>query len=223
MTNRRSFIGSVVGTAVLLPLNSSGQGEPVRGDRLSLDTVLEFVRAGHNNLPRVRELLAQEPKLVIAAWDWGKGDWETALGGAGHVGNRENARYLLAQGARFDLYAAAMLGQRDVILAALSNTPSSAMARGPHGYSLLYHVAISGDLEMAKAIRRLLPEQSKDYNQSLAAAVREGHLPMTKWLFDQAPLNANQKDALGHSMLSLATEKGFTEIADELRRHGVKN
>src|SRR6185437_14524166 len=94
--------------------------EKVRGARQDLDTVWQFVRAGHNNLPKVKELLAQDRMLIFSAWDWGKGDdgqWETALGGASHTGNREIARYLLSQGARIDCFCAAMLGQRDVVLA----------------------------------------------------------------------------------------------------------
>src|SRR4051812_49279901 len=55
--------------------------------------VLRFVQAGHANLDKVKEMLGQDPKFVLAAWDWGKGDWETALGGASHIGRRDIARY----------------------------------------------------------------------------------------------------------------------------------
>jgi ankyrin repeat protein len=222
MTSRRSFVGGALGTAALVPLKLFYQGVAFRGDRQSLDLVLEFVRVGHNNLTRVKELVAQDPKLVFAAWDWGKGDWETALGGAGHIGNREIARFLLSQGARFEIFAGAMLGQRASVLALIEATPELARARGPHGYSLLYHVAISGDLDVAKAIKPLLPTDTRDFNQSLGAAVRDGHLAMTKWLFENGTVDANQKDALGRSMLKLATDKGFTDVADELRRRGAK-
>ena len=48
---------------------------------------------------------AQEgpPALLNATWDWGAGDFETALGAASHMGNRESAGVLLARGARLDL------------------------------------------------------------------------------------------------------------------------
>src|SRR5689334_17826261 len=91
MPSRRTFIGGLVATTAFAPVRIFAQGEAFRGDRQALDLVLEFVRVGHNNLARVKELVAQDPKLVLAAWDWGKGDWETALGGAGHIGNREIA------------------------------------------------------------------------------------------------------------------------------------
>ncbi|MGZ9224325.1 MAG: hypothetical protein ACXW4M_02090 [Anaerolineales bacterium] len=50
----------------------------------ALETTLvqEFVIAAHGNLERTQELLAQESGLINACWDWGGGDFETALGGA---------------------------------------------------------------------------------------------------------------------------------------------
>jgi hypothetical protein len=82
-----------------------------RPERLDPELVQEFVLKAHGDLDRVRELLGQQPKLVNAAWDWGGGDWETGLGAAAHMGRRDIALYLLEQGSRLDLFAAAMLGQ----------------------------------------------------------------------------------------------------------------
>ena len=42
--------------------------------------VQAFVGNAHGDLEAVRAALAGEPRLVNAAWDWGGGDWETALG-----------------------------------------------------------------------------------------------------------------------------------------------
>jgi hypothetical protein len=53
--------------------------------RLDPELVREFVGKAHGDLGRVRELLQAQPRLVNAAWDWGGGDWETALGAAAHV------------------------------------------------------------------------------------------------------------------------------------------
>jgi len=46
---------------------SKPAGEKIRGPRQDLDMVWEFVRAGHNNLPRVKELLALDPMLIFSA------------------------------------------------------------------------------------------------------------------------------------------------------------
>ncbi len=197
--------------------------EKIRGPQQDLGVVWEFVRAGHNNLSRVKELLALDPMLVFSAWDWGKGDdgeWETALGGASHMGNREIARYLLSQGARIDCFCAAMLGERDVVLALLAANPAVATCRGPHGYTMLYHTAISGDSIIADALKNLLPVQAKDYNQALSAAARDGHLPMTKWLFENGATNPNFPDGLGKTPLSVALERGYKDVAEEIRSHG---
>jgi hypothetical protein len=101
--------------------------------------VQEFAGKAHGDLERVKQLLAQEPALLNAAWDWGGGDWETALGAAAHMGRRDIATYLLAQGARIDLFAAAMLGKLAIVKAILEDNPDALHARGLHGIPLLAH------------------------------------------------------------------------------------
>jgi hypothetical protein len=231
--DRRRFLvaGAAASAAAFLP-NSIAADAPAppkspaelarKRPPLNKELVFEFVRAGHNNLPRVKELLAQEPMLLNAMWDWAAGDWETALGGASHLGNRDNARFLLDQGARIDAFCAAMLGERDVVQALLTANPTTARAKGPHGYTLLYHVAISGDLATAGRIKSLLEPNAPDFNQALSAAVRDNHLDMMEWLLANGVTNPNQRDGLGKTPLALALEKGFTAIAEVLRRHGAR-
>ena len=186
-----------------------------------LEQVYAFVGAGHRDLARVKEMITQDPKLVFAARDWGGGDWETALGGASHTGHREIAKYLLAQGARIDSFCASMLGERDLMLALLKAEPSIVTTKGPHGYTLLYHVAISGDLAVAEAMKPLLPANAKDYNQALTAAARDGHLSMTKWLLENGVTDPNAPDGFNKTALAYAIEKKFPEVEAELRSHGV--
>jgi hypothetical protein len=107
--------------------------------RLDAALVEEFVGKAHGDLNRVKELLAQEPRLVNAAWDWGNGDWETALGAAAHMGRRDIAEYLLEQGARLDIFAAAMLGQLEIIQAMVRAYPAIVSVLGPHEIPLLQH------------------------------------------------------------------------------------
>ena len=198
--------------------------EPQRGPRQDLALVQAFVQAGHadRNLARVQEYLSQDPKLVLAAWDWGGGDWETALGGASHTGSREMARYLLSQGARIDTFCAAMLGERQVVAALVASNPSVVVVKGPHGYTLLYHAAISGDVAIAEILKPHLGSQPRLYSQALTAAVRDGHLAMTRWLFANGEVDPNAEDALGKRPLTTALEKGFQEVAQELRRNGAR-
>ena len=53
----------------------------------------EIVGVAHRDLARVKELVSAHPSLAKASWDWGFGDWETALGSASHVGNRPIAEF----------------------------------------------------------------------------------------------------------------------------------
>ena len=107
--------------------------------------VQEFVGNAHGDLNRVQELLAQEPKLINATWDWGGGDFETALGAAAHMGNKQIANYLLEHGARLDIFAAAMLGKLEVVKAALEAYPEMVNTPGPHGIPLITHAEAGGD------------------------------------------------------------------------------
>ncbi|MBC7878187.1 MAG: ankyrin repeat domain-containing protein [Anaerolineales bacterium] len=121
---------------------------------LDAGLVEEFVGNAHGNLARVKELLAQEPALVNATWDWGGGDFETALGAAGHMGNKDIANYLLEHGARIDIFVAAMLGKLEIVKAALSAYPDAIDIPGPHGIPLITHAEAGG--EDAKAVLEFL-------------------------------------------------------------------
>ena len=121
---------------------------------LELDLVQEFVAKAHGDFERVKELLGQEPGLINATWDWGGGDFETALGAAAHMGNREIANYLLEHGARLDLFAAAMLGNLDIVKATLTIYPNTINIPGPHNIPLIEHARVGG--EEAKAVLEFL-------------------------------------------------------------------
>ncbi|MBI5825122.1 MAG: ankyrin repeat domain-containing protein [Chloroflexi bacterium] len=124
--------------------------------KLALDSKLveEFVGNAHGNFERVKELLAQEPALVNATWDWGGGDFETALGAASHMGNKTIANYLLEHGARIDIFTAAMLGKLNIVKAALAEYPDALDTPGPHGIPLITHAEAGG--EEAKAVVEFL-------------------------------------------------------------------
>jgi hypothetical protein len=105
----------------------------------------EMVGVSHVNIERVNELLKLHPTLANAAWDWGFGDWETALGAASHMGRRDIADALLASGARPSIFSAAMLGQLKVVTAFIEASPGIQGTPGPHGITLLAHATAGGD------------------------------------------------------------------------------
>jgi hypothetical protein len=106
--------------------------------------VKEMVTVAHFDLKRVRDLVERQPALANASVDWGYGDWEDALGAAAHTGRREIAELLLAHGARISIFAAAMLGQLDVVKAFVAARPGVQRTAGPHGIPLLQHAQAGG-------------------------------------------------------------------------------
>ena len=125
-----------------------------RPEALPPEDVHEFVRTAHGGFDEVRAMLDREPALVNAAWDWGGGDWETGLGAAAHMGRRDIAELLLDRGARLDLFAAAMLGNVEVVRAILEAFPAMREAAGPHGIPLIEHARKGGP--EATAVAELL-------------------------------------------------------------------
>lgn len=116
--------------------------------------VKEFVVVGHTNLDKTKSLLAEQPRVLNATWDWSNGDFETALGGASHMGNREIALFLLSQGARLDIFAAAMLGRLDIVKSAVEAFPGIQRSLGPHGITMMTH-AQKGGSEAAEVVAYL--------------------------------------------------------------------
>ncbi len=119
--------------------------------------VNEFVAQAHGDLNRVKELLAEEPMLINAAWDWGGGDWETALGAAAHMGRKDIAQYLLENGARIDIFAGAMLGRIEIVRETIKAFPGTLNVPGPHGIPLIAHAKAGGDesTEVVKYLQSL--------------------------------------------------------------------
>jgi hypothetical protein len=153
---RRSFLQvSPALIAPVLPGGSSPGQAPTAGTRPGApsahfptqepDVVREVVAVSHGNIARLKELVDRQPSLARASWDWGFGDWESALGAASHVGNREIAEYLLSKGARPSIFSAAMLGQLDVVKAFITAQPGVQKTWGPHGITLLAHAQAGGD------------------------------------------------------------------------------
>jgi len=118
--------------------------------------VKRFVIAGHGNLPAVKAMLAEEPNLINGAIDWGNGDFETALGGASHMGRRDIAEFLLEHNARMDIFAATMLGKLDIVKAAVAAYPNIVHVAGPHGIPLIVH-AEKGGLPAKDVVEFLRP------------------------------------------------------------------
>src|SRR4051812_7575274 len=143
--NRKHFLhASAIASAamVITPYKTWARTE---SEPYPVDTVKDFVIAGHGNLPRVKELLEQYPNLIYSRYDWGNGDFEEAIEGAGHVGNKEIAEWLIEKGARPNLFVMTMLGETSIVKSVIEKYPSLLQAKGAHGLTLLHHATKGGD------------------------------------------------------------------------------
>ena len=169
--SRRNFLAIIPAAALIPPFAHTAQDAAVPDGfpRQELAMAREIVGASHGNLPRVKELISARPALARASWDWGYGDWETALGAASHVGNKEIAAILIAAGAPPTIFSAAMLGQLDVVKSLVAAAPGIQKARGPHGITLLDHARSGGAEAVVKYLDALGDADPKYPNEPQAA------------------------------------------------------
>jgi len=151
---RRTFVAATSATLavpfVKLPaatamVRAIDGGLPASYPSQDPDLVREVVAKSHGNYDRVRELVTPRPALAKATWDWGFGDWESALGAASHVGRRDIAELLIEHGARPNLFTFAMFGQVDVVRATCEANPGIQRLPGPHGITLMSHARNGGE------------------------------------------------------------------------------
>ncbi|HEV3243740.1 MAG TPA: hypothetical protein VGZ31_04950 [Chthoniobacterales bacterium] len=147
----RSALHSQPGTSPAIPTGSplpespdNVPDFPEHDPQIDRARVKRFVIAGHVNLAAVKKMLAEDPTLINGAIDWGNGDFETALGGASHMGRRDIAEFLLEHNARMDIFAATMLGKIDIVKAAVAAFPNIVRVPGPHKIPLIVHAQKGG-------------------------------------------------------------------------------
>lgn len=146
--NRKNFLFTVAAGATGLTLartivhaqSPAGQEPPP----IPSNIVKDFVGAGHRDLGKVQSMIADYPNIVHCTYDWGNGDFESAIEGAGHVGRKDIAEYLIENGSRVTLYALTMLGKTELVKPVLEAYPKLIFANGPHGFTLLHHAKLAG-------------------------------------------------------------------------------
>ena len=144
--NRKKFVyAGVLGAAAIVLDSFKSFSQVQEIEPYKPEVVKDFVISGHGNLDKVKTMLEQYPNLLYCRYDWGNGDFEEALEGAGHVGNKEIAEYLIAKGARPNMYVLTMLGQTAIVKSILDKYPEQLNGKGPHGFTLLHHANKGGD------------------------------------------------------------------------------
>lgn len=188
--------------------------------KTSTDPVREFVIAGHGNLPKVKEMLASNPRLLNASYKWGENDTETAIQAAAQLGNVSVAEFLLENGAPLDICTAAAIGREDVVKEMLDQDPSRANAVGAHGIPLLSHSVWSGNLELVKLVYGRGAQTGA--NLALHNAIMKGDPKIVGWLLDYAGADITSKNYQGKSALTVAKERNSQNIVQVLEEHGAK-
>jgi ankyrin repeat protein len=187
-------------------------------NRFSDEQLREFVIAGHWNLLKVKEMLAEFPEILNVSYQWGEDDWETAIQGAAHVGSVHVAEFLLAQGAPLEICTAAMLGRLPDVERMLAENPALINARGAHGIPLMAHAALSGNVQLAQAL--LEHGAHNEFSFALSNAVSKGYLGMARWLLENGNPDLSWKNYEGKDVLTIAIERGDTDIIALLRDFG---
>jgi len=147
MLTRKNFIKRAVASSALLIPGISAIGGTAQNRPTPIDSALvkDFVSKGHTDLEGTKQMLAEIPTILNATWDWGNGDYETALGGASHMGRPDIAQYLIDKGARLDIFTAAMMGKLDLVKVIVATYPASLTSAGPHGITLMKHAEMGGE------------------------------------------------------------------------------
>lgn len=174
------------------------------------DEANQFIIECHFDLETVKRKLAAQPELVRA---YNPETIESALGAAGHIGRADIAEVLLANGAELELAAAAMLGRRDVVRAAIEIDPQAAFSGGAHNIPLAFHVALSGDSEMMQMLWDAGAQEP--VRASLHGAVIKNRVAMAKWLL-QHGASMDVKNYEGKTPLEVAQQLELNEMVELL-------
>ena len=182
--------------------------------------VSEVVGASHGRIERVRELVTRHPSLARASWDWGFGDWETALGAASHVGNRAIAELLIEHGARPDLFTHAMLGHTNVVRAAVEAQPGIQSIAGPHGITLLQHARAGRDAA-AETVRYLESIEGAD-EDATSLEISDDEKAALHGRYTFGPGNTDWFHVAKHSrgMLMFSRADGTPRVLHRVEPHG---
>ncbi|MES2795248.1 MAG: ankyrin repeat domain-containing protein [Bacteroidota bacterium] len=156
LTSRKDFLKkSLLLTAgISITQNLAFSQAKVVAEIIDPKIVNEFVNVAHSDFGKVKEMVKEKPLLLNSAWDWGDGDFETALGAAAHMGLKEMANFLISIGARTDIFVLTMLGKTEIVKAMLKTYPSLLNSEGPHGFTLLHH-AEKGGKDAEKLLKHL--------------------------------------------------------------------
>lgn len=117
------------------------------------DQIYELVLAAHRDVDQTRTILDKSPLLINCTNQFKKGDFETALGGASHMGRKDIADLLISRGARWDIFSLTFLGHTEFVKSMIQSYPQFLHAPGPHGFTLLHHAVVGKHTDFASWLK----------------------------------------------------------------------
>jgi ankyrin repeat protein len=188
----------------------------------------EYVAVSHGSLPRMRELLALYPSLLLVNASWN----ELAVEAGAHTGFKDGVRLQLDQGAPCALPTAAMMGMVAHVRELLREDPLRIHECGAHNMPLPWFPAIGGGSAEQLEIARLLLDAGGEVNAhkrgqtALHWAARGGHVEMAELLLARgADVDARAWLTTGErettTPLALARQGGHAGLIELLERHGA--
>ncbi len=163
-------VPNIVFSRNIISVNSGRLFDLTLHDRypaIKLDVAAEVVGVSHFDLNKLKAIVDPRPELAKAEWDWGFGDWESAIGAASHVGRKDIVDYLISKGAVPTIFTYAMLGEYETVKAMINACPGIQKNFGPHGISLVQHVKNGMQTE---GVDKSRSQQLLDYLQALGDA-----------------------------------------------------
>ena len=141
--NREEFLKTgtlAVGSTLLFGRFANGPESTL----FKAEEIDEFVGAAHSSLEETKRIIETKPLILNCASQIAKGDFETAMGGASHMGRKDIADLLISNGARMDIFNFVFLGFTDFVKDLVVKYPHLLNSYGPHGYTLLHHAKVGG-------------------------------------------------------------------------------
>lgn len=149
---RNEFIKKSIalgGIATIVPTMAMSHGKRAIKELFDQQEISEFVSAAHKSLEDTQKIIEAKPLLLNCTSQLAKGDFETAIGGASHMGRKDIADFLVSKGARLDIFNYTFLGYDDFVRKLITDHPHLLNAPGPHGFTLLHHAEVGERKELA--------------------------------------------------------------------------